>query len=224
MKPSLFSIEQETAAAFEGDLDGLDKVIDFVTEWEAIITDKVESEMHEVNYLHKRLNHYQDKVHALRSKMDSIEESAAPDPVPKHPIGKGVMSSEKLADKLSRNETKFDKAWKAHEARATKLCDLLEEVTKRGWKLLHHLVRLVMKFEASYAANLNKHLSKLPSVMDEMTEAYNMHADDAAHRAEIPVAVDEYDSDSTTDDESNNDESAEKGKIHPMNLLNKIKA
>lgn len=211
---SLKSAENDAAALEKSDMQSLQKVIDFVTEWKTCITDKVEGEIDEIHELNKRMHHYQTKVEKLRNKKHSIEADAAPKPMPKHPMTKGVISSEKLIDQLERNEKKFDEAWKEHEAKATRLVDLLEEITRRGWKILHQLARLLMKFESEYAANLNKKLSNLPQVMEDMTSSYHMHENVDAVRGEIPLAVNEYDDndldESTTDDESN-DSSEKRG-------------
>lgn len=207
VKDSLQSVENEAASAAQDDLHDLEKVIDFVTEWEAIVTDKVEGEMKEVHHLHKRLNHYQDKVFKLRSKEHSVQEKHGDVDdttitLPKHAIRSGVLSPEKLHEKLGRNEKKLQDAWNQHDARSSQLCNLLEEVTGYGWTLLHHLVRLLMKFESAFASHLNAKLSKLPAIMDEMTETYNYHNHGTAHDTRVPVAAEEYDSDSTSDDDT----------------------
>jgi len=211
-------------------LKELEKVIDFVSEWDAIITDKVEGEMEEVNALHKRFTHYYNKVDQLRSKEKSIEDKPHPDgssAMPNHCFHKGVISPHKLQEKLIRNEAKLDQAWKKHEARATHLCNLLEEVVGHEWELLHHLVRLVMKFETTYAANLNRNLFKLSAIMEDMTETFNLNEGQAAHgRGRVPNAVEEYDSDddTSTDEESAGSKSAEEAKDPMQKMMQTIKA
>jgi hypothetical protein len=134
-------------------------VIDYVTEWEQIVTTRVDEGSKETYALHRTLNHYQSKIDPLRKKVNAIE-------------SKGKGSPAKLSEKLVRNEGKLDEAWKLYETNASIHCNLLEEVTKHGWKDLYPLVKASLEWEAVRAAGENDVYAKLSEVEKNLTSVF----------------------------------------------------
>lgn len=114
--------------------DYQEKVIDYVTEWEAILTKKIESEMKYTQKLGKNLKHYEMKVEKLRKNVAAKEE-------------KGKVTPQ-MTEKLERNEEKLKETHAEYEKTATKTCHLLEEATKMGWKDFHPLVQAMLVWES----------------------------------------------------------------------------
>lgn len=134
-----------------------DLVVDYRIEWERVISSRVDKGLEETGKLHARLNHYENKVEGLRKKVNSKEDS--PKGIPK-----------KLQEKLDRNEKKLDGAWKEHERSASKLCDLLEQVTARGWKDLAPLVLNGVQWEVERSSGDYDVFARLPGMVEAMME------------------------------------------------------
>jgi hypothetical protein len=116
------------------------EVIDYIAEWERIVTTRVDAELKEAKKLRETFNHYQTKVDGLRKKVNDLE-------------AKEKKPSPAQTEKLERNEKKLDDASKEYEAYAGRLCILLEEVTACAWKDLIPLLQALMKWEAGRAAH-----------------------------------------------------------------------
>lgn len=113
--------------------DFQEKVIDYVTEWEAILTKKIETEVKYTQKLNKNLKHYEMKLEKLRKTVAAKEEKGKPTP--------------QMTEKLERNEEKLKETHAEYELTATKTCHLLEEATKMGWKDFHPLVKEMLGWE-----------------------------------------------------------------------------
>jgi hypothetical protein len=111
-----------------------DSVIDYVVEWQEVIDNRIKAERLETEALAKTLRHYETKVEALREKINEKYGGCSPPP--------------KQKSKLDRNENKLHQAWREHERCASKLCELIEEATERGWKDLKPLTETMFDFEA----------------------------------------------------------------------------
>lgn len=114
------------------------EVLDYVVEWEAVISNKVDSEQAQVKELRKNFEHYQSKVEGLRNKVNNLEKS-------------GKEANEAVAEKLQRNTEKLDEASEKFEQAAAPLCNLIFEVVHQGWKDLLPLVFSLMQFETEQA-------------------------------------------------------------------------
>jgi hypothetical protein len=128
-----------------------DNIIDYVVEWERIVTARFEEENTERQRLNGVLNHYQTKVEGLRKDVNKK-------------LDKGLSSPSRKTEKLSRNEDKLKIAWEEHEHSASRLCDLLQEATESGWKDLYPLVIAMMKFDSEKSADEREILSKMDEV------------------------------------------------------------
>jgi hypothetical protein len=144
------------------------KIIDYAIEWEQIVTARVDDGLKKTNVLYQKLNHYQNKIDSLRKKVNAVE-------------NKGKESSTKLNEKLTRNEAKVKKSWELHEASASTLCNLLEEVTKGGWKDLHPLAMAALQWEVDRVTEEQDAYGMLSNVMKDMPSP-------CYEQASVPVA------------------------------------
>jgi hypothetical protein len=136
-------------------------VMAYATEWEAIVTKKVDAELVYTNKLHKNLRHYEAKVDKLRKNVNVKEE-------------KGKLTPP-LTEKLERNEEKLTQTWKEYEETATTTCHLLDEVTSMGWKDLHPLVKAMMAFEYKRETDEHTLWGNLSNVQDKLSGAVHRH-------------------------------------------------
>jgi hypothetical protein len=136
-----------------------DKIINYATEWEYAVSTRVDRDQKSVDHLQDRLAHYQTKVGKLREKVNTKE--AAQKRVAK-----------RLSDKLARNEKKLAKAWQIHETTASKLCDLLEEIVKAGWKDLYPLLRSTLEVEKVYNKEEESLYAELEPLMSKLDGVY----------------------------------------------------
>lgn len=108
-------------------------VLDYIMEWEAILSKKIDEQVKYTAKLNKNLKHYEAKVEKLRKNVALKEE-------------KGKLTPA-MSEKLERNEGKLKDSWKEYEETATQTCHLLEEATRKGWKDLHPVVKAMLAFE-----------------------------------------------------------------------------
>lgn len=111
------------------------EVLDYCTEWDAVVTTRIDKEMADIKKLRETYNHYHDKVDVLRKKVNAQE-------------AKGKSANEVVADKVKRNEQKLDEASSEFEAAAGPLCILYEEVIQQGWRDFYPLVQATIKWES----------------------------------------------------------------------------
>jgi hypothetical protein len=169
------------------------KIIDYAIEWEQIVTSRVDDGLKKTNALYQKLNHYQNKIDSLRKKVNAVE-------------NKGKESSTKLNQKLTRNEAKVKKSWELHEASASTLCNLLEVVTKGGWKDLHPLVMAALQWEVDRVTGEQDAYGMLSKVMKDLTSPFYEQpivpltgegAKDPTSGSTSTTAADDSDSDTT---------------------------
>lgn len=171
-----------------------DEIVAYCIEWEHIVTTRVDSELKESSKLHDKLNHYQNKVDNLRSKATAAAEKSKA--VPK-----------KMGEKRTRNEDKLDTALRAYEQRSTAVCNLLEEVTERGWKDLYNLVKASTQWEIDRLSAEVNAFAKLPSVMHNLDETFDTC--ESAHATTMPSTGDGDVASDTTGEYDENDEDVE---------------
>jgi hypothetical protein len=138
-------------------------IIAYAIEWEQIVTARVDDGLKKTSVLYQNLNHYQNKINSLRKKVNAVE-------------NKGKESPTKLSQKLTRNEAKVKHSWELHEASASALCNLLEEITKGGWKDLYPLVLAALQWEVDRAAGEQDAYGMLSEVAKDMTSTFDEHA------------------------------------------------
>lgn len=153
-----------------------DMVVDYCVEWEQIVTERVDEGLKETAKLHETLNHYQNKIEGLRAKVLSKESTT-----------KG--SPQGLTDKLARNEKKLEVAWKEHERSASTLCNLIEQVTMRGWKDLYPLVVNVIGWEIERASGEYDAFVNFPATAEALLETVGKVAVPADEEESTVAAV-----------------------------------
>lgn len=132
-------------------------VVDYVVDWERIVTERVDAELKHVKELEGHRRHYEDKVGGLREKAHHIEQ-------------KGKEPSKGQAEKLERNEEKLKKAFTEHERQAGKLCRLIEAVTHQGCKDLYPLVKKYMKWEMNCIGREHDIAERLSETLESLNE------------------------------------------------------
>mmetsp|Transcript_48215 Transcript_48215/g.73400 ORF Transcript_48215/g.73400 Transcript_48215/m.73400 type:complete len:318 (+) Transcript_48215:191-1144(+) len=135
-------------------------VIDYVEEWEKIVTARVESGLKEVRTLHADRNHYENKVEQLRQKEHDME-------------AKGKTFPASQAEKLERNETKLTHAFTVHESCASKLCVIIEAATRDGWKDLYHVVKNYIQWESNRVGQESEIYCQLSGALTAMKTSFD---------------------------------------------------
>ena len=141
--------------------DFQEHVLDYIAEWEEVVTTIIDQETRRVKKLQRERVHYEKKVDSLRRRVNSME-------------AKGKETS-KQGERLNRNEQKLKNAWESHEQRAGKLCVLLEQVTKYGWMDLYPLVKNSIKWELNRLGRENVIYGRLPSTLDSLKSSFQQH-------------------------------------------------
>ncbi|KAG7372398.1 hypothetical protein IV203_018541 [Nitzschia inconspicua] len=132
-------------------------VVDYVVEWERVVTERIDAELKYTKELESTRRHYEDKIIRLREKSNEIEE-------------KGKEPSKGQAEKLARNEDKLKDAFTKHERQAGKLCALIEAVTHEGYKDLYPLVKNYMKWEMNRISREHDIAERLSETLECMSE------------------------------------------------------
>lgn len=157
-KPVTFMSLVYEQAATQGEKDDkkMDDILDYVTEWESIVSTRVDGELKEVKKLADSLRHYEVKVDSLRKKKnDAVAKGKTYDP-----------------EKLERNEGKLKIASEAHEGAATRLAYLITEVTRNGYLDLFPMVRMTMTYEAARSSKEATIFSKFQTQEEQFEKQY----------------------------------------------------
>jgi hypothetical protein len=132
-------------------------IVDYVTEWEKIITERVDGELKHVRKLEADRRHYERKVEGLRQRTNELESK-----------GKAVPKAQ--LDKLSRNEEKLKEAFTIHEREAGKLCALIEAVTHEGYKDLSPLVKNYLKWDINRVGREQQSAAQLSAILTSLSD------------------------------------------------------
>jgi hypothetical protein len=168
-------------------------VINTAIEWEEIVTTRVDAGLKKTKTLYQDLIHYQHKIAFLRKKVNDVE-------------NEGKESPAKLNQKLTRNEAKLNQAWELYEDSASNLCNLLEEITKGGWKDLYPLILAGLQWEVDIATGEQDANGILSQVEKGMTSIFDEHAsalvvkqgaDDPSGGPDSATVFEDSDSDTT---------------------------
>jgi hypothetical protein len=158
--PSLVSLQQ--LASIHEKTNRLDfqlHVLDYVSEWEQVVSTKVSEELSMVKKLQQDRLHYEKKTDSLRKKAIQLE-------------GKGKAMTQAQEEKLDRNEKKLKDSWQLHEEKAGEACFLIEQVTIHGWKDFYPLVKNAMKWEVNRLGRENVTYGRLPATLEAMKASY----------------------------------------------------
>jgi hypothetical protein len=161
---SLASVHQLVTEKATVDAEQYHKnVINNAIEWEQFVTTRVDASLKKTKTLYQDLIHYQHKIGFLRKKVNDVE-------------NEGKESPAKLNQKLTRNELKLNQAWKLYEDSASNLCNVLEEITKGGWKDLYPLILAALQWEVDIATGEQDANGILSHVEKGMTSIFDEHA------------------------------------------------
>ena len=137
-----------------------DQVVDYILEWEKVVTERIDSEIKTVRKLQGDRTHYERKVESLRQQANHLQSN-------------GKTSPAAATEKLERNEEKLRTSFEAHEADASKLCILIEAATQDGWKDLYHLVKNYIQWESNRVNRENDIFNELSGTLTAMKTNFN---------------------------------------------------
>eukprot|EP00538_Stauroneis_constricta_P013209 CAMPEP_0119571558 /NCGR_PEP_ID=MMETSP1352-20130426/44177_1 /TAXON_ID=265584 /ORGANISM="Stauroneis constricta, Strain CCMP1120" /LENGTH=569 /DNA_ID=CAMNT_0007621239 /DNA_START=684 /DNA_END=2393 /DNA_ORIENTATION=+ len=127
-------------------------VIDYVIEWEKVITTRVTNGLKKWEQVRVETDHYHKKVETLRQSANTA-------------MSKGKQVDPKSADKLTRNEEKWIQARQTHQKVTTDLCILIDEIVNRSWRDLHPLLIKLTQFDMTTADDTSRCMQQLTAVV-----------------------------------------------------------
>lgn len=158
---SYASVHDSLAAKNKSYLDKYQQfVINYVLEWEKVVTGRVNNGLKVTEDLRRDLDHYQKKVEALRLSTNKA-------------LANGKQVKSDTAEKLKRNEEKLIAAKQGYNKAATDLCILMEEVTERSWRDLHPLLLKCAQFDMTIASDESNILASLNAVVNTLKTIAN---------------------------------------------------
>ncbi|KAL7560425.1 hypothetical protein ACA910_016174 [Epithemia clementina (nom. ined.)] len=108
--------------------------IDYVAEWEKIVTTRINADLKTTEQLRRDADHYKSKVESLQGNVKKFQDH-----------NKDVPQATK--DKLNRNEKKLADANRLYSDAAEDLYLLMEELVDRSWRDLHPLLMKTLQME-----------------------------------------------------------------------------
>lgn len=108
--------------------------IDYVVEWEKVVTTRINTDLKATEQLRRDADHYKSKVEALQGNVKKFKDH-----------GKEVPQA--TGDKLDRNEKKLAEADRLYNDAAHDLYLLMDEVVDRSWRDLHPLLLKTLQME-----------------------------------------------------------------------------
>mmetsp|Transcript_16534 Transcript_16534/g.46195 ORF Transcript_16534/g.46195 Transcript_16534/m.46195 type:complete len:192 (+) Transcript_16534:453-1028(+) len=138
-----------------------ENVLHYATEWESIITRRVDLELLHCKRLAEEQAYHEAKVEHLRDELNKLER-AGKNPAPTT-----------MLDKLRRNEEKMDRTFKVHEAAASKACALLDQVVKQGWQDLLPLIKATVTWEKHHVHAESGAYAEMKEAVDRMSKVHN---------------------------------------------------
>jgi hemerythrin-like domain-containing protein len=158
---SLIAFQQ--LAAMQDKLDELDfqtHIIDYIDEWDDVVTSMGDKEIKDCLQLAKKRDHYVHKVDRLRKKVNRIEHRGVRD------------APESLQQKLDRNEDKLERADDLYEDKADDLAIVLSESVRKGWIDLYPLIKNSMKFEVNRLSRESSSYGRLTGTLAALKSDY----------------------------------------------------
>lgn len=143
----------------ENVMDYQQHVLDYVKEWEEIVTKMIKQELVIVKKLHRDRLHYEKKVEGLHRNAVKAESK-----------GKDLKLAEQ--ERIVRNEQKLKDSFQLDEQKASQVCFLIEQVTIDGWKDFYPLVKNTMKFEVNRLGRENSTYGQMLGTLDAMKSSH----------------------------------------------------
>lgn len=139
------------------------KVLDYVVQWEKVVTTRISADLKTAEQLRVELVHYQSKVDTLRQQVDAV-------------LAKGKRPKDDLSDKLERNTEKLKDGRDSYEEFTDNLCSLLDEVVHRSWRDLHPLLLELAKYDIQYSTDQAQAMQKLETMVQQIQRIGNDNA------------------------------------------------
>ena len=108
--------------------------IDYVAEWEKVVTTRINADMKTTEQLRRDADHYTSKVESLQANVKKLQDNNKPVP-------------DSTSEKLDRNETKLSEANRKYNDAAYDSYLLMEEMVDRSWRDLHPLLLKTLQME-----------------------------------------------------------------------------
>jgi len=141
----------------------VEHILTYASDWERILSTRVNKHLKHAEKLRVDLDHYQKKVEELNKDANKT-------------MTKGKSVSDKGVDKLKRNEQKLVNARREHEHFVSDLCGFMEEIMERGWKDLHPLLVKMAQFDVTLSGEEASLLSKgMVAVVGELKALAGSH-------------------------------------------------
>jgi hypothetical protein len=138
-------------------------ILTYATEWERILTTRINGHLKQSETLRVDLDHYAKKVEDLHKTINKT-------------MTKGKPVSDDNVDKLKRNEAKLIQARMEYDRFVIDLCGYMEEVMLRGWKDLHPLLVKMAQFDTTLCNEESSLFTKsMTSVTDRLKNMKNDH-------------------------------------------------
>lgn len=131
--------------------------IEYVEEWEIVVTTRIKSNIKQAEDLRKDLNHYDKKVKGLRDVETKTTE-------------KGKSPDAKAKEKLKRNQEKLDMARQEFDKYATSVCHIIDSALRLAWMDMMPLVyRLTnMEYDRRGGKDAEAFTKKLSQLVDKL--------------------------------------------------------
>lgn len=167
---SFASVHHDLAPKSHGYTDKYSQfVIQYIVEWDRVITTRVDKGLKQAEILRRDLDHYQKKAETLRASASQV-------------MSKGKTVDNKAQEKLARNEEKLLAAKSTYDTFATDMCIYLEELTQRSWKDLHPCLVKMAQFEMTISKEEAKTFGQMNQVVDQLKIIGDQHKLEAAGR------------------------------------------
>jgi hypothetical protein len=132
-------------------------VIEYVVEWEKVVTQRINAGLKSSEEMRRDLDHYRKKVEDMRLSANKI-------------MAKGKQVNKDAAAKLQRNEEKLIAAKQNYNKTATAVCILMEEITERSWRDLHPMLVKCAQFDMTLSGDQAQILSQLSQVVHKLKD------------------------------------------------------
>jgi hypothetical protein len=132
-------------------------VIEYVVEWEKVVTQRINAGLKSSEEMRRDLDHYRKKVEDMRLSANKI-------------MAKGKQVNKDAATRLQRNEEKLIAAKQNYNRTATDVCILMEEITERSWRDLHPMLIKCAQFDMTLSGDQAQILSQLAQVVHKLKD------------------------------------------------------
>eukprot|EP00934_Nitzschia_sp_Nitz4_P002527 Nitzschia sp. Nitz4//scaffold77_size91520//988//3402//NITZ4_004875-RA/size91520-processed-gene-0.19-mRNA-1//1//CDS//3329557946//2517//frame0 len=132
-------------------------VLDYVVNWERIITARISADLKKAEQLRVELVHYQGKVETLRQSVENI-------------MNKGKTPKDELKEKLDRNTEKLAQTRDAHETFVTDLSILMDEVVNRNHRDLQPLLVEMLQYDIKFSIEQARSFKDMREVLTDIKQ------------------------------------------------------